>query len=237
MRLLSFIFVIVVSVAGVSAQMNSARQSFDEATEEARNLQFETAIEDYQKAISFAEKVKNNDQMLAQIHSNIGICFYRLARYDSASQELKKAIELSKGRYHRAFYSLGMVQTELKKPNEAIWAFRKALKIKEDNGEAWFDLALVYLEQKDFNSAKIAFQNAISFKSVSAADAHNNLGVIFAIKSNFEAAENEFKIALQTSNGKSIEAANNLKFCENRQLATKELIANLNFVIKNSSEE
>jgi Flp pilus assembly protein TadD len=89
---------------------------------------------------------------------------------------------------------------------------------------------LVLLEEKDFESAEKAFRNAIKFKSIGAADAHNNLGVIFALRHEFDSAESEFKTAWVVSNRKSILARNNLEFC--KQLgrnSNRDLLAKLEF--------
>jgi Flp pilus assembly protein TadD len=107
-----------------------------------------------------------------------------------------------------------MAESELKNWRAAETAFREAVRLKQNDGEAWFDLGLVLLEREDFDRAETAFQKAIKFESAGAADAHNNLGVIFALKANFSAAETEFKTALTQSKGQSIEARNNLQFCK-----------------------
>jgi len=131
-----------------------------------------------------------------------------------------------------------MAQSELKNWREAEVAFREAVKLKENDGEAWFDLGLVLLEEKDFDTAEKAFRNAIKYKSIGSADAHNNLGVIYALKDDFPSAENEFKTALMVSNGKSIEARNNLEFCKLFKLnSNQNLLSSLEFSRKNKRGE
>jgi Flp pilus assembly protein TadD len=127
-----------------------------------------------------------------------------------------------------------MAESELKNWQAAETAFRGAVRLKKDDGEAWFDLGLVLLEREDFEHAETAFQKAIKYESLGAADAHNNLGVIFALKADFPAAENEFKIAFTQSNGKSIEARNNLQFCKlYKRNFNQNLLAKLEFSRKN----
>jgi Flp pilus assembly protein TadD len=88
---------------------------------------------------------------------------------------------------------------------------------------------MVLIEEKDLASAAQAFKQAIKNKSIALAASYNNLGVILALNGNFNAAEKEFQIALQKSDGKFKEAKNNLDFCR-RQRTNRELQAKLEFV-------
>ncbi len=229
MRILS-LFLIVVFAVSVSAQTPLVNQIFDEGMRRARAGNYENAIENYRRAILMARAETVTDNFLAKIHFNIGVCLYNLKQTTEAAEEFTEAIKLSRQSYQKAFYALGMAQSELKNWRKAAAAFREAVNLKKEDGEAWFDLGLILLEEKDFESAEKAFRNAIKFKSIGAADAHNNLGVIFALRHEFDSAENEFKTALVVSNRKSILARNNLEFC--RQLgrnSNRDLLAKLEF--------
>jgi Flp pilus assembly protein TadD len=235
MRVLSLIFIIVFTIS-VSAQTPFIQKTFDEATRAAQVGNYETAIENYRKAILLSESEKIGDNFLARIHFNIGVCLYHLKRNAEAVEEFTEAIKLSKRNHQKAFYALGMSQVELKNWRKAETAFREAVNLEKSDGEAWFDLAMVLLEEKDFEAARKAFQNAVKYKSVSSADAHNNLGVIYALADDFESAENEFKTALLESNGKSIEAGNNLRFCKlYKQNFNRNLLAKFEFSRRNET--
>jgi Flp pilus assembly protein TadD len=225
MRVLFFILVIFISNL-------SAQTAFEKATKSAKNG-------DYKRALAFYEQsLKKNpgDKSIAKLHFNIGICRYHLKQMNEAAAAFTQAIEASGGDYQKAFYALGMAQVELKNRRAAKAAFLDALKLKTDDGEAWFDLALVYLEERNLEAAETTFRNSIEYKSVAAADAHNNLGVIYMLGGNYAFAESEFKAALDESNGNSIEAANNLKFCLfYKGNETKELIANLEISRRNQN--
>ena len=217
MRFVSFIFIAVLALSiRVSAQQTptSAAQSFDEGTWAAQTGQFETALKNYKLSLSLAAGEKTNDEFLSKIHFNTGVCLFRLGRGAEAINEFNEAIRLSKGSYQKAFRALGMAESELKNWANAETAFRKALNLKKSDGETWFDLAFVLIEKKDFDGARTAFQNAIKYKTGATADAHNNVGVIHALKGDLAAAEKEFKIALHKSGGKSVEAGSNLEFCK-----------------------
>jgi len=216
MRILSFIFIIAFAVS-VSAQMPSVKKSFENGTEAAQSGNYEKALEDYRKAILLSESDETGNDFLAKIYFNIGVCLYHLNRQTEAVEVFNKAIESSGGNYQKAFYALGMAEAKLKNRRKAVAALREAVRLTKTDGEAWFDLGLVLLEEKNFEEAEKAFQNSIRYKSIASADAHNNLGVILALKGDFASAEKEFKVALRKSSGKSIEAQNNLQFCESHK--------------------
>jgi Flp pilus assembly protein TadD len=223
MRKLSFIFIIVFAFTiNAPAQTSLAQRAFDKATQTAQAGQFEKALENYRKALNLSAVENTNDEFLARIHYNIGVCLYQLKRSAEAIEEFNKAIELSHDKYQNAFYALGMAQTELKIWNAAGTSLRKAVSLKKDDGEAWFDLALVLLEEKKFEAAREAFQNAIKYKSVAAADARNNIGVVLFLKGEVAAAAREFETALRESGGKSVEARNNLQFCKSYRQSINE---------------
>jgi len=231
MRTFTFIFIAALTFAiSVSAQTTLTNRAFENGTRAAQAKEYKKAIADYRRAVLFSETEERSDDFLAKIHFNIGVCLYNLKQTTEAAEEFTEAIKLSRRSYQKAFYALGMAQSELKNWRKAADAFREAVNLKKNDGEAWFDLGLVLLEEKDFESAEKAFRNAIKFKSIGAADAHNNLGVIFALRHEFDSAENEFKTALVVSNRKSILARNNLEFC--RQLgrnSNRDLLAKLEF--------
>jgi len=234
MRLSFLVFVVVLTFAfSVSAQTPLTVRAFEKGTQAAQAKQFETAIEKYRQAILFSETENTSDDSLAKIHFNIGVCLFNLRQTTKAAEEFTEAITLSKRTYQKAFYALGMAQSELKNWQASETAFRQAVRLKKDDGEAWFDLGLVLLERENYDAAEMAFQKAIKYESTGAADAHNNLGVIFALKADFPAAENEFKTALTESNGKSVEARNNLEFCKlHKRNSNQNLLAKLEFSSK-----
>lgn len=229
MRILFLI--LTVASSAFAQETPFVNQSFEAGNAAARKQQYERAIEKYRATRLRAETARLNDAQLAKIHFNIGVCFYHLKQTNEAVAEFTEAIKLSKRQYQAAFYALGMTQKDLKNWREAAAALRDALEIDKTNGEAWFDLAIIYLEEKDFTEAAKAFENSIKYKSINAPDAHNNLGVIAALGNDWVAAEKRFVTALLNSNGKSIEANNNLQFCKfyKRNFSGKDLSAKLEF--------
>jgi tetratricopeptide (TPR) repeat protein len=236
MRILFFIC--IVFVFSVSAQTPFIRQTFEAANAAAQKQQYEQAIEKYQATILRADVERLSETFLAKIHFNIGVCFYHLKKTNEAVAEFTEAVKLSKRGYQKAFYALGMAQKDLKDWRAAASALRDALKIDKTDGEAWFDLGLIYLEEKNFAAARKAFENSVKYKSVNEADAHNNLGVIAALENDWTAAETKFITALTVSSNKSVEARNNLQFCQSyKQNSHKNLLAKFEFSRKTKQSE
>ncbi len=236
MRVLFFIFVIF--TVSATAQTAFMQKRFAEGIQTAQTGDFKKAAETFRRVLLSAEIEKTSDDFAARIHFNLGVCLFRSHETKRAAAEFSEAVKLSRRTYPRAFYALGMAQAKLNKFDAAETAFRAALKLDETMGEAWFDLAFVYLAKVDFDAAETAFINAIEYKSVASADAFNNLGVIFALRHDFQTAETQFERALFNSNGKSVEAENNLRFC--RQIKGKfnrDLLAKFEFAGKNNSGE
>jgi len=230
-RIFLSIFVILTAiVSNVSAQSLATRQTFEKGIALANEGKFETALGDFKKSLTLAEIEDAGSDFRAKIHFNIGVCFYQLKQNAKAVSEFEEAIKLSKGDYEKSFYALGMAQAELKNWQAAEIAFRGAIRLNKQNGEAWFDLAFVYLAQKDYDSAKQAFQKSVELKSVAASIGHNNLGVILAINGDIDSAVKEFETALKKSNGKFTVAERNLQFCKSLgQNFSQDLVAKLIF--------
>lgn len=222
MRILSFIFIVFLTISA-SAQSSEIKRTFDEATAKADAKEFGNALKIYKKLAGISQNEPK--EFRAKIYFNIGVCLYRSKQPSKAIAEYERAVLLNP-RYEKAFYALGMAHFEIDDLEKAEKAFANSLEINRKNGETWFDLAFVYLKRENFDAAEIAFQNAIKFDSIAAADAHNNLGVIFALRHDFETAEKQFKLAV----GKSAEAEKNLQYCKYyRKSNFKELTAKLEF--------
>lgn len=207
-------FVLIALSLPTAAQTPATRKSFAEGIQNAQGGNFENAAVKFRLAIMTAENENAPDDFLARVRFNLGVCLYRLKQADKSIAEFTEAIRLSRRTYQRAFYALGMAESELKNFERAETAFRDALRLDETDGEAWFDLGLLYLQKRDFASAEKAFFKAVRFRSANVSDAHNNLGVIFAVRGEFNAAEREFERALNIADNQSPEARSNLRFCK-----------------------
>lgn len=211
-----FLFIFSLFFSNASAQTPEEKAMFDAGVQFARDGRFESARNEFESLSQRASAASFNSAFLAKLRYNLGTCNFRLGDAQRAVAEFERAVKLADGNYEMALYALGMAQTELKNWSEAATAFHRALRINDRNGEAWFDLAFVYLAQNDYDSAAVAFEKSIKNKSSAAAFAHNNLGVIFALRGDLATAEKQFRIAIKKADGRLPLAEENLKFTKSR---------------------
>lgn len=195
--------------------------------------EFTVALKDFETSRKVADVEGVSSGYAAKVRFNIGVCLYRLERSREALRELSAAIVLAGGSYEKASYALGMAEVDLKNMQAAQKAFRETLKSNPKNGEAWFDLALIYLNDNDMESALVAFQRAIENGTVASAVSHNNIGVALLLKDDFAGAEKEFEAALVESGGTLTQAKLNLEFSRARNRSAARFVA----MIKRPNED
>ena len=221
MRNFLIAFFLIISALPVFGQSLHAKLAFEEATIAANAGEFEKALKGYRSALILDEE--GSEDFTEKIRYNLGVCLNRTGQLKVAVIEFNKAIRYSGRNLERSFYALGMAESALENWPAAREAFLRALAIRPDNGETWFDLAFVYLALRDHASAAAAFRKSIDHRSVDAALGLNNLGVIMAMNFEFDKAEIEFHNALRLSNGKLAAARRNIEFC--RSISNGKLIA------------
>lgn len=209
------------------AQSDPASRSFSLGNEAAREGHFDEAIEKYREAIINVGPYGRNDIFLAKTYSNIGVCQYRLDRFDDAVSSLKTAIKLSNGSYAHAYYTLGMTYLGMGRNVDAERNLQQSVRLEQRDGEAWFDLAVVSLLKKDVEAAEKAFRRSIKHGTTAMAEANNDLGVLLAEKGKWDEAERHFANAVATSHGSLTEAVNNLRLCKQTRTVRGMLIASL----------
>jgi len=195
---------------------------FEAGMKAARGKDFETALAFFQRSIS----TKLSNKKLAQVHYNIGVCFYRLKETRRAIAQFEQAVRLNPD-YEKAFYALGMANSDLQNWERAKDNFQRVLALsRQQNGEAWFDLAFVFVGQENYDKAFTAFQKAIENGSRASGASHNNLGVIYVLRGELEAGISEIEKARALG---FREAENNLAYI--RQIVTtKDKIAAISLI-------
>jgi len=211
MRFFSFVFLLVFGL-NVAAQSPTVSKLFADGTSHANAQRFEDALKSYKKALFVAENEYVGSSYLARLRYNIGVCHFRLERFDLAVNEFKHAILLQKD-YVRAYYALGMAQTRKREWKAARASFSRVIDLNPTDGETWFDLAFAAIGQGDLEKAAEGFRKSIEFSSVDSALSYNNIGVILATKGDLAGAEKAFEKAIETSHDTLIQARRNLEFC------------------------
>lgn len=229
------ILIFAASAIGVNAQSTRAWQVFETGMKASRSGDLATALNGFQKTLGLIELEGASDRFASKVHYNVGVSYYHLRDQNKAVAAYERAIVLSRRTYEKAFYALGLAQAELGNWPAAEEAFLGAIRNNNRNGEAWFDLAFVYLANGEIEKAQKAFGNAIKFGTVETAISHNNVGVLLAVKGDYQAAEVQFAEAVAKSNGVFAGAAANLTKC--REISGgKQLIARQFEIVYRSAE-
>ena len=76
----------------------------------------------------------------------------RYSKYDEAEETLTKAIKYDKGNYE-AYYYRGCTRINAKKYKEAVADLEKAVELKPDYADAYFNLGRVYYLMQDGDKA------------------------------------------------------------------------------------
>jgi tetratricopeptide (TPR) repeat protein len=161
--------------------------------EETMNIsdKIQLALEHHQSGnLLQAEKIYREILMEEQTNfyalQYLGILCYQLRNYDSATQYIRKALELNPTA-DDALYNLGNVYKDSGRLNEAIDCFRKSLELDPQNADAFNNLGMIYKDKGQINDATASFKKAIQLNP-NHVIAYYNLGVIYKDKKQFDDA-------------------------------------------------
>ncbi|MBA3693811.1 MAG: tetratricopeptide repeat protein [Acidobacteria bacterium] len=223
------LLVFIIYGSAAFAQSEGASEAFNRGTSAANDGQFQLAKMYYESALeSLKQAGLNSSAQAAKIEYNLGVCNFRLGESGEAVKHFKLAVRLRDGKYQKAFYALGMAQTELGNWKAARESYISAINLKKDDPEAWFDLALIFCCEKNYDKAAEVFRAAIKYGASDLAASHNNLGVILAFGGAIDSAEAEFQVAVSQADEKFPVARQNLQILRAfRQKHQPELLAKL----------
>lgn len=109
---------------------------------------------------------------------------------DSYRAAIRK--EPTAARYNK----LGITYVMLRKPNEALEAINRAIKMQKDYADAWNNRASVYYMSSDFKHAIKDYQKAIKLNDLNASY-HSNLGSAYFNRHELLKASKEYQAALK----------------------------------------
>ena len=134
MRIFSFVFLLVFGL-NVAAQSPTVKNLFAEGTRYANAGRFDDALRNFEPALFMAENEYLGDGYRARLHYNLGVCHFRMDRFQLAVDQLKSAL-LLKPDYTRAHYARGMAELRKREWKAAAGSFDRVVKLDPKNGEA-----------------------------------------------------------------------------------------------------
>jgi protein O-GlcNAc transferase len=135
----------------------------------------------------------------------------RLSRLQEAENWLKRAIAVAKpgSERARAWITDGLLKDRRGLLDDALQSFRRATAEDRANPDAYYNLGVLHARLRDYDAAVDALRVAIRLKP-GHADAHTQLGNIFAARGLREEAAAEYEAAVAIDSGQ-IEATFNLQ--------------------------
>lgn len=152
-------------------------------------------FEDLQNAKKHFQKAASIDRNFSDAYNNLCLVNLRLKEYGQAAANCGKALENPLYETpEKAFYNLGMAWLKQGKTDQAIAAFRDALRRIGNFYPAYYGLALAYKAAGDYGAAGAALEKAV--------------GLDPAFKGDMEKAEREFarRSALSSSGEEETES-------------------------------
>jgi tetratricopeptide (TPR) repeat protein len=108
MRSLLFLFVLILSI-NTAAQSPHVSKLFGDGTKAANASRYDAALESYRTALSAAENEYVSAGYRAQLHYNIGVCYFHLDRFELAASQFRSAILLKRD-YVNAYSALNAIR-------------------------------------------------------------------------------------------------------------------------------
>lgn len=166
----------------------------------------EKFVEDDQpdKAIEIYRKLLTTKSNLDSVHAGLGYALIQTGEYENAIKELYQALlqnpqnSAAKLNYGVALFRSGAIKDAIKHYQELLANNRENL--RENLSAIYFNLAVAYAHQGDFDNAITNYQAAIAQKKHYPA-AYNNLALIYEVKANFAEAKREILIAIEQCHG------------------------------------
>lgn len=117
----------------------------------------------WQKAVKFLTLGKKKAPQFLPFRYNLGVAYFHLNRYDKALQEFRFARRLLPN-WSKIYIRIGECRQKMAQKNEAIDAYRKAIKQNERDMEAMVALGNLYYKHKNYYTARQYYQHAHKIK-------------------------------------------------------------------------
>ena len=133
-------------------------------------------------------------------HINDDASRSRDSLFNAAKQEFRTAMGINPY-FHYCYYNIGLIWEKLGQPDSAIFYHQKTINLKPDNTMAQYmakgAMGLVYGKLKgDYQHAIPLLKEALAYKPDDEGY-HENLGICYAMKGDYEGSINEFESAIK----------------------------------------
>ena len=168
---------------------------------------FQRALYDYSVAIKMAKEEKEDNSILADYYCMAGVQHYELGQLDEALKHYDMAIEKNSGE-GKYFYNRGIVHSRLDKIEKAIDDYTAAIlnyKNAEDSSskndhmyQAVFNRGICYrrVGPGRLDQSIEDLKKAVELKGNERPSVHNNLGLSYFERGDFEDALNHYTKAI-----------------------------------------
>jgi tetratricopeptide (TPR) repeat protein len=158
-------------------------------------------LEKYTQAIEVLKKAVAAKKSYAFAWQELGFAYKKIENYPEALKCINTAITL-KSDYSLAYQQLGSINEYLKKPDEAIAAYKKCYLNDDKNADACYNIGYIYNEKEKYEMALDWLKKSLEIDPN--ADTYNEMGyAYYKQKKNNEAIkafENSIQLAPTKSN-------------------------------------
>lgn len=155
--------------------------------------QYDKAIQDYMKVISFPNK---NDPSQIDGRHNLGLVYYRSKQYQKAINILSEAIQLNPN-HPKGYYFRGLAYSGMGQYQQAISDYNAAIQINPNYLQAYLNRGVLYTDKiADYPKGLADFQFILS-RNPNHTDAMVNSGICLYKMKKHQEADNLFNKALQ----------------------------------------
>jgi len=141
------------------------------------------AIAEFQAAAKVAPKEPN-------VHFGLGFLYWKSHQYDEAKHEFENELAVDSS-HAQALAYLGDIEMKRDNPEAALSFFAKATALKGDVRIAYLDMGTILTQQKRYNEAVVALQQAVKLDPAQP-DAHYRLARVYQQMGKADESRREF---------------------------------------------
>lgn len=149
----------------------------------------------YEDAITSCRRALQRDERYVPALMAMAKAYYYLKKYELSTAIIEHGQKLDPSTAD-GYHLMGFIALSRSDSVSATAAFKKAVELKPDYGNAWNNLAAQYLLAKNYEAAATAAEKAVEHLP-SFDKAHLNLGSAYRGKAQYTEAEREYRKALE----------------------------------------